>query len=62
MKEEFIYLQGCRENSLKDIYLEIPKSKITIFTGVAGSGKSALIKHEFLKQNLLKQSFKLLMI
>lgn len=51
MKEEFIYLQGCRENNLKNVSLEIPKRKITVVTGVAGSGKSTLIKHEFLKQN-----------
>ncbi|WP_027632771.1 ATP-binding cassette domain-containing protein [Clostridium hydrogeniformans] len=43
MKDEFIYLKGCRENNLKDISLEIPKRKITIFTGVSGSGKSSIV-------------------
>jgi len=33
----------ARENNLKDISLEIPKHKITVFTGVSGSGKSSLV-------------------
>ncbi|MFB0974070.1 MAG: excinuclease ABC subunit UvrA, partial [Bacteroidales bacterium] len=32
----------ARENNLKDVSLEIPKKKITVFTGVSGSGKSSL--------------------
>lgn len=43
MTEEFIYLKGCRENNLKNIDLTIPKRKITIFTGVSGSGKSSIV-------------------
>ena len=43
MKEEFITLKGCRENNLKNISLKIPKRKITIFTGVSGSGKSSIV-------------------
>jgi len=43
MKEEFIILEGCRENNLKNISLKIPKRKITIFTGVSGSGKSSIV-------------------
>lgn len=34
---------GARENNLKNISLEIPKHKITVFTGVSGSGKSSLV-------------------
>jgi excinuclease ABC A subunit len=43
MEQEFIVLKGCRENNLKDISLKIPKRKITIFTGVSGSGKSSIV-------------------
>ena len=38
-----ILIRGARENNLKDISLEIPKYKITVFTGVSGSGKSSLV-------------------
>jgi len=43
MREEFIILKGLRENNLKNISLKIPKRKITIFTGVSGSGKSSIV-------------------
>lgn len=43
MEEQFIILKGCRENNLKNISLRIPKRKITIFTGVSGSGKSSIV-------------------
>jgi excinuclease UvrABC ATPase subunit len=39
----FIEVRGARENNLKDISLNIPKQKITVFTGVSGSGKSSLV-------------------
>jgi excinuclease UvrABC ATPase subunit len=39
----FIKIRGARENNLKDICLDIPKHKITVFTGVSGSGKSSLV-------------------
>ena len=38
-----ITIRGARENNLKDISLSIPKHKITVFTGVSGSGKSSLV-------------------
>jgi len=41
--EEFIILKGCRENNLKNVSVNIPKRKITIFTGVSGSGKSSIV-------------------
>ena len=40
---EYIEIRGARENNLKDISLRIPKRKITIFTGVSGSGKSSIV-------------------
>lgn len=41
--QEFITITGARENNLKNISLRIPKKKITIFTGVSGSGKSSIV-------------------
>ena len=38
-----IRIRGARENNLRNISLDIPKYKITIFTGVSGSGKSSLV-------------------
>lgn len=40
---EFITIRGARENNLKDVSLQIPKRKLTIFTGVSGSGKSSIV-------------------
>lgn len=41
--QEFIVITGARENNLKNVSLRIPKRKITIFTGVSGSGKSSIV-------------------
>lgn len=38
-----ITIQGLRQNNLKNISLTIPKQKITVFTGVSGSGKSSIV-------------------
>jgi excinuclease UvrABC ATPase subunit len=38
-----IRVQGARENNLKDVSVEIPKRRLTVFTGVSGSGKSSLV-------------------
>ncbi len=40
---EYIDIRGARENNLKDVSLRIPKRRITIFTGVSGSGKSSVV-------------------
>ena len=40
--QETIKIIGATENNLKNITIEIPKKKITVFTGVSGSGKSSL--------------------
>src|ERR1700690_3734360 len=41
--QENIEIRGARENNLKDVSLCIPKRKITVVTGVSGSGKSSLV-------------------
>lgn len=43
MNHDFIEIVGARVNNLKNINLKIPKKKITIFTGVSGSGKSSIV-------------------
>ncbi|MCL3862349.1 excinuclease ABC subunit UvrA [Actinotalea sp. K2] len=40
---DVIRVQGARENNLKDVHVEIPKRRLTVFTGVSGSGKSSLV-------------------
>lgn len=42
-RHDLIRVQGARENNLKDVSLEIPKRRLTVFTGVSGSGKSSLV-------------------
>ena len=42
-KHDLIRVQGARENNLKDVSVEIPKRRLTVFTGVSGSGKSSLV-------------------
>ena len=43
MSQEYIEIRGARENNLKNVSLRIPKRRITIFTGVSGSGKSSIV-------------------
>ncbi|MBN9142242.1 MAG: excinuclease ABC subunit UvrA [Micrococcales bacterium] len=42
-QHDTIRVSGARENNLKDVSLEIPKRRLTVFTGVSGSGKSSLV-------------------
>ncbi|MFI5907539.1 ATP-binding cassette domain-containing protein [Dactylosporangium sp. NPDC051541] len=40
---DLIQVHGARENNLKNVSVEIPKRRLTVFTGVSGSGKSSLV-------------------
>ena len=42
-RHDLIRVKGARENNLKDVHVEIPKRRLTVFTGVSGSGKSSLV-------------------
>lgn len=59
MQQEYIVIRGARENNLKDVSLQIPKRKITIFTGVSGSGKSSIVFDTIATeaQRLLNENF-----
>jgi len=41
--QDLIRVSGARENNLKNVSVEIPKRRLTVFTGVSGSGKSSLV-------------------
>jgi len=42
-RHDLIRVHGARENNLKNVSIEIPKRRLTVFTGVSGSGKSSLV-------------------
>src|SRR5947199_5741539 len=41
--QDLIRVHGARVNNLKDVSVELPKRRLTVFTGVSGSGKSSLV-------------------
>ncbi|MBB6694907.1 excinuclease ABC subunit UvrA [Cohnella xylanilytica] len=57
--QEYIVISGARENNLRNVSLRIPKRKITIFTGVSGSGKSSIVFDTIASesQRLLNENF-----
>lgn len=59
MSQEYIEIRGARENNLKNVSVRIPKRKITIFTGVSGSGKSSIVFDTIATeaQRLLNENF-----
>lgn len=59
MSQEYIEIRSARENNLKDVSLRIPKRKITIFTGISGSGKSSIVFDTIATeaQRLLNENF-----
>ena len=63
MVQEYIEIRGARENNLKNVSLRIPKRKITIFTGVSGSGKSSIVFDTIAteSQRLLNENFSMFM-
>lgn len=59
MTQEYIEIHRARANNLKNVSLRIPKRKITIFTGVSGSGKSSIVFDTIATeaQRLLNENF-----
>ncbi|MER0479246.1 excinuclease ABC subunit UvrA [Streptomyces sp. Edi2] len=56
---DLIRVHGARENNLKDVSIEIPKRRLTVFTGVSGSGKSSLVFHTIAaeSQRLINETY-----
>ncbi|MEU5838943.1 excinuclease ABC subunit UvrA [Streptomyces diacarni] len=54
-----IRVHGARENNLRDVTIEIPKRRLTVFTGVSGSGKSSLVFHTIAaeSQRLINETY-----
>src|SRR5277367_2898795 len=54
-----ITIRGARENNLKNVSLDIPRRRITVFTGISGSGKSSLVFDTIAaeSQRLLNETF-----
>ncbi|MFI7384000.1 ATP-binding cassette domain-containing protein [Streptomyces sp. NPDC049813] len=56
---DLIRVYGARENNLKDVSVELPKRRLTVFTGVSGSGKSSLVFHTIAaeSQRLINETY-----
>ncbi|MFF2522999.1 ATP-binding cassette domain-containing protein [Streptomyces liangshanensis] len=56
---EWIRVHGARVNNLQDVSIEIPKRRLTVFTGVSGSGKSSLVFHTIAaeSQRLINETY-----
>ncbi|HEX2145467.1 MAG TPA: excinuclease ABC subunit UvrA [Glycomyces sp.] len=56
---DMIRVHGARENNLKDVSVELPKRRLTVFTGVSGSGKSSLVFHTIAaeSQRLINETY-----
>ncbi|QIQ06123.1 ATP-binding cassette domain-containing protein [Streptomyces liangshanensis] len=56
---EWIRVHGARVNNLRDVSIEIPKRRLTVFTGVSGSGKSSLVFHTIAaeSQRLINETY-----
>jgi len=56
---DLIRVHGARENNLKDVSIELPKRRLTVFTGVSGSGKSSLVFHTIAaeSQRLINETY-----
>lgn len=50
ISQDYIMIRGLRQNNLKNVSVDIPMNVLTVVTGVAGSGKSSLIRDVFAKQ------------
>lgn len=57
--DNFIEVKGAKSNNLKNVSIKIPKNKITIFTGLSGSGKSSLVFNTIAaeSQRLLNETY-----
>ena len=42
-RHDIIRVEGANENNLKNVSVDLPKRRLTVFTGVSGSGKSSLV-------------------
>lgn len=50
VENHYVKLVGLKENNLKNITLTIPKKKITVFTGVSGSGNLLLYSTQYVRK------------
>ena len=53
---DLIRVHGAGENNLKDVSVEIPKRRLTVFTGVSASGKSSVLARRFVRYHPRRSS------